>query len=158
MDNLCFFSYTCSRILSIITTAEAAVLACSRTPACILAVVGGAKYVLDSLTNPDLNSTLNNESTFSQRTEEGTEVDKLESCEEEVIPVLDDPTCIAGGDFYENYQEPKKRNNKEGSCNVPDLSIFELTERIKLKQDFYRARKNTMIIVIKVEIKDIECN
>ena len=91
---------------AIITTTEAAVLACSRSPACILAVAGGAEYVLDSLMNPDLNSTLNNDLMAEQATEEGTNDDKIES----------------------------KLN------------------RITIGQE-----KDIMIIVIKVEIKDIEC-
>ena len=91
---------------AIITTIEAAVLACSRSPACILAVAGGAEYVLDSLMNPDLNSTLNNDLMAEQATEEGTNDDKIES----------------------------KLN------------------RITIGQE-----KDIMIIVIKVEIKDIEC-
>lgn len=91
---------------AIITTTEAAVLACSRSPACILAVAGGAEYVLDSLMNPDLNSTLNNDLMAEQATEEGTNDDKIES---------------------------------------------------KLNRIIIGQEKNIMIIVIKVEIKDIEC-
>lgn len=125
---------------AIITTTEAAVLACSRSPACILAVAGGAEYVLDSLMNPDLNSTLNNELMAEQTTEEGTNDDKSENCEEEVIPVLDDPTCKEGGELWKAYKD-LKADSASKSCNEPGLSIHELTERIKIKQNYYRARK-----------------
>lgn len=126
---------------AIITTTEAAVLACSRSPACILAVAGGAEYVLDSLMNPDLNSTLNNELMAEQTTEEGTNDDKSENCEEEVIPVLDDPTCLKGGKLYDDYQKEKEKNNAKGSCYMQGLSIFDLTERIEIKKKLYQARK-----------------